>query len=242
MKRCPKCGEMKPRDHFGNRRPDKHGNVHQRSYCHDCERTLMLARQRAAGVPALRRLSTEDEKRCLKCGEMKAGDQFASRFDKKRQQHYLYRYCKQCERAHDRERRRAVDPTLLKLRAREQYVKHRDKRLAQEKAAQRWRHLDARQRAMAREAVSRSHAKRRGAEVIEVVDRIAIIERDNSRCYLWCKRRLTEREIELDHIVPPGRGGSHTSDNLRVACHRCNTRKGKRLLSEIPDLVPTPLQ
>jgi 5-methylcytosine-specific restriction endonuclease McrA len=98
------------------------------------------------------------------------------------------------------------------------------------------------QRAAALDSSIRSRARRRyKVSVVERVDRFSIIERDNSTCYLWCKRTLAASEIELDHVIPLSRNGSHASANLRVACHKCNVRKRDRLLSEIHDLVPTPV-
>jgi 5-methylcytosine-specific restriction endonuclease McrA len=76
-------------------------------------------------------------------------------------------------------------------------------------------------------------ARKYKVAVIEYVDRALIIKRDNSTCYLWCKRKLQPEEITMDHIVPFSRGGSHTADNVRVACGPCNSRKGKKLLSEL---------
>lgn len=86
------------------------------------------------------------------------------------------------------------------------------------------------------ETHARSRARRLGASRVDRVDRMAIIERDNATCYLWCGRRLRAFQVQLDHVVPLSRGGNHTEDNLRVACKQCNARKANRLLSEIPEL------
>jgi len=83
------------------------------------------------------------------------------------------------------------------------------------------------------EAAQRIRARRVHAPQIDHIDRLAIIERDGGICYL-CGARPSGKQISLDHVTPLSRGGSHTADNLKVACRRCNTRKGKRLLSELP--------
>lgn len=75
-------------------------------------------------------------------------------------------------------------------------------------------------------------ARQNNAPRIEDIDRLAIIERDNGTCYL-CGVKPLGRMLCLDHVVPLSRGGTHTADNLRVACGRCNTRKGNKLLSEL---------
>lgn len=80
---------------------------------------------------------------------------------------------------------------------------------------------------------ARRRARKANARRVERISWKAIIERDNSTCYLWCKRKLTRHEITFDHVIPLSRGGTHTMDNLRVACLACNLRKAARLLSEL---------
>ncbi len=77
------------------------------------------------------------------------------------------------------------------------------------------------------EKESRRRARKRNAPRIEKIDRPAIIERDKWMCYL-CGCICTSENVTLDHVIPLARGGSHTADNLRVACHSCNCRKGVR--------------
>lgn len=59
-----------------------------------------------------------------------------------------------------------------------------------------------------------------------------VLKRDGAWCYL-CGRNVPREYVTLDHVVPLVRGGSHTYDNVRIACRFCNSRKGKRLLSEL---------
>jgi 5-methylcytosine-specific restriction endonuclease McrA len=47
-----------------------------------------------------------------------------------------------------------------------------------------------------------------------------------------CGRKLSYTEIVLDHKIPLCRGGSHSEDNLAVACTPCNLRKGSKLPAE----------
>lgn len=65
------------------------------------------------------------------------------------------------------------------------------------------------------------------------VNRLKIIKRDRQTCYM-CHRKLGYREIVLDHVRPLSRRGTHSEDNLRVACAPCNLRKGNRLPEECP--------
>lgn len=73
-------------------------------------------------------------------------------------------------------------------------------------------------------------ARRRHAR-IEQVSRMNVIKRDNSTCYM-CGRKLGYSEMVLDHKIPLSRGGSHSEDNLAVACVPCNLRKGSKLPAE----------
>jgi len=79
---------------------------------------------------------------------------------------------------------------------------------------------------------NRYRARKRNAPRIEKIDRKAIIERDNWTCYL-CGVTCTPQNVTLDHVVPLYRDGTHTADNLRVACRPCNSRKGTKLLCEL---------
>lgn len=69
-------------------------------------------------------------------------------------------------------------------------------------------------------------------EIVVDVSRDEIIQRDGQACYL-CGKEISIHAITLDHIVPLSRGGTHTPLNVRVACQPCNSRKGKKLLSEL---------
>lgn len=79
-----------------------------------------------------------------------------------------------------------------------------------------------------------SAGKRRDAIKLD-----AVIERDNGICYI-CGRK-TSREDRyyvhgcfvagdtyptVDHVIPLARGGTHTWDNVRLACRQCNSIKG----------------
>ncbi|MBC7933538.1 MAG: HNH endonuclease [Rubrivivax sp.] len=105
--------------------------------------------------------------------------------------------------------------------------RRRSKRLTEEQRI--------RQEFMRRRRRADYNARRRAAkftqELIDV-DRMEILEREGRVCYL-CGEFLSVHEMTLDHVVPLARGGAHTPENLRPAHRSCNSRKGKRLLSEI---------
>jgi 5-methylcytosine-specific restriction endonuclease McrA len=48
--------------------------------------------------------------------------------------------------------------------------------------------------------------------------------------------------LELDHVVPRSRGGSHRESNLVAVCHACNQQKGNRAIEEFLQDKPEVLQ
>lgn len=46
----------------------------------------------------------------------------------------------------------------------------------------------------------------------------------------------------LDHVIPRARGGTHTWDNVVIACFRCNNVKSDRLLAELGWKLPFELK
>lgn len=68
---------------------------------------------------------------------------------------------------------------------------------------------------------------------VEKIDRDYIISRDGGRCHI-CGKKPPRSEIELDHLVPIAKGGTHTADNLSVACRHCNrSRNAGRLPAQL---------
>lgn len=68
--------------------------------------------------------------------------------------------------------------------------------------------------------------------------REAIFERDDNFCQYcthdcahWGKR-LPRAQLTLDHVMPSSRGGPDTWENLVVACHSANVKKGNRTPDE----------
>ncbi len=62
-----------------------------------------------------------------------------------------------------------------------------------------------------------------------VLSRKNIIKRDNHQCQ-YCG--TTKGPVTVDHIIPKGRNGEDTWENLVCACTRCNTKKGNRTPEE----------
>jgi len=59
--------------------------------------------------------------------------------------------------------------------------------------------------------------------------KIEVFNRDHHTCQ-YCGRQT--KELTLDHVIPRGRGGEHTWENIVSACIPCNRRKGGRTPGE----------
>ena len=51
---------------------------------------------------------------------------------------------------------------------------------------------------------------------------------------MYCGKQLTLGTFDacIDHVVPIAKGGNNEDNNLVVACRKCNSSKGTKLLSE----------
>ena len=56
----------------------------------------------------------------------------------------------------------------------------------------------------------------------------ALFYRDECEC-VYCGSPLTMDQMTYDHVMPRDRGGSHSWDNVALACTECNSRKGNQL-------------
>ncbi|WP_309242682.1 HNH endonuclease [Limnofasciculus baicalensis] len=59
--------------------------------------------------------------------------------------------------------------------------------------------------------------------------RVSVLHRDGYKC-VFCGRNSKEVPLEVDHIIPFVKGGSHDLSNLQTLCFDCNRGKGARRL------------
>lgn len=71
-------------------------------------------------------------------------------------------------------------------------------------------------------------AKRKGAPVVEAVDRSVVWERDGGVCGI-CGELADKATWQLDHITPLARGGEHSYANSQVSHSFCNASKGAKV-------------
>ena len=80
------------------------------------------------------------------------------------------------------------------------------------------------------------------ADAISVALRQLVIERAAGHCeYCLLSQQVAAHKHEPDHIIPRQHDGETTSNNLALACARCNRFKGYNIGSYDPDsgaLVP----
>jgi len=62
-----------------------------------------------------------------------------------------------------------------------------------------------------------------------------LLEKFNRKCIYCGKENVL---LEIEHIIPKSRGGSNKIDNLGIACHECNQKKGNMTAEEFgyPDI------
>lgn len=122
---------------------------------------------------------------------------------------------------------------VLQCRRNEYYKEHRDRLLAQ-KAVYR-RSLKG------RVATARYDHKRRGA--LEAAESTLTYEewlgicKHYRFCCAYCGVQFPIERLQMEHVVPLSKGGTHTEDNVVPACGPCNSRKGDRLIGEEVDGV-----
>lgn len=196
-------------------------------------------------------------KRCTKCGEEKASEEFYRDRSKK---DGLMTKCKACHRVYQeehREERRAYHQR--------RYRKNRDTSRRQHKAhyaanrkryAAQHREYYRTHRKQIKVAQDKYRRTRRGRETVRVLReqhraRQLGIEGELTRGQWeilrlafrqcpYCGRKFGRgrRRRTLDHVIPVSRGGTHELENILPACSWCNTSKKDRMLGEwIPPLL-----
>ncbi|MFJ4926840.1 HNH endonuclease [Streptomyces sp. NPDC088736] len=141
---------------------------------------------------------------------------------------YLYKGQRQCK-------------TCRKQRVMESFERHKDKRVAEQRAyyqrnrvkliagALQWARDNPERAALTSRL--KKH-RRRAAGVLTATEWHEIQARYGHRC-LACG---TDGPLTIDHIVPVSRGGTNTAANVQPLCSTCNTSKGTKTI----DYRPTP--
>jgi hypothetical protein len=63
----------------------------------------------------------------------------------------------------------------------------------------------------------------------------SVSQRASNRCeYCRAPGAIANFPFEVEHIVPPGQGGTQEEDNLALACRSCNIFKSDHLTADDP--------
>lgn len=87
------------------------------------------------------------------------------------------------------------------------------------------------------ERAALERARDAGATLIDDVERLVVLERDEWTCYLCGivtdpdADALDRRSPTVDHVIPLSRGGDHSYANVRCACLSCNSQKADLVLA-----------
>lgn len=171
-------------------------------------------------------------KSCSKCKELKSIESF--QIDKSRKDG-LQPYCKECRKNHQKnyylthkqkfnekqKLNRMLNKDAINEYARNYYQLHKAKQ------SERKRIYNLKNPEVAKNA----SAKRRSRQMkngIYLVTSKELKSLYKSNCF-YCG---SNEKIEIDHIIPISRGGSHSIGNLVPACLSCNRSKNNKLLVE----------
>lgn len=80
--------------------------------------------------------------------------------------------------------------------------------------------------AAVRQAVKRNGSRSRS---LSPSRRFEVLRRDGFTC-TYCGRQPPEVSLQVDHVIPWSKGGTHDLANLRTACVECNLGKSDALL------------
>lgn len=58
-----------------------------------------------------------------------------------------------------------------------------------------------------------------------------VFVRDQFTCQ-YCRKKMSEKKLTVDHVVPLSKGGTHEWSNVVAACGTCNNRKGNKTLEQ----------
>lgn len=219
-KKCPRCGEIKPKEMFYLTPTQKSGLS---TYCKMCQHGLNLIRPVAILPPS-------GVKRCFNCGETKTIESFQRN---RSSRDGLTSRCKTCVKVY-----RDLHREILRARDRFYSAKHRAEKHAR---YHRWisvnpdyhrlkrlKHAD-RYRAYLHNRRARMKANG-GKLTASDLAHIRHIQ-DGHCCY--CSRVTA---LTIEHIIPVTRDGSSNDPwNIALACWDCNRSKGDRLLEEWTD-------
>lgn len=217
LKRCTKCGEIKPRDQFNKCRGAVDG---MQRYCRACQKATFAAHYAEKFPYHQQRRKDYDQSHA---------EQVAA-------------YAKEYYAANREQHIAAVsiwvknNPDKVRANKKRQYIKHRSVKIANA-AAYAQQHPDRvlhyknkwdRANRVKRREIKHRRRAREYTTRVGKVDYAAIWERDHGICHI-CQAPVNPADLHYDHIVPLAKGGAHIAENIAVSHARCNLRKGAKI-------------
>ena len=213
MKKCSKCGEVKPIADF---RKDSSKRDGRRGYCKTCHKNI-----NAAWAAAHQDMAAAAKRKWKQRNKEKVLASRAADAERAKQRAALW-YKQNKERAllasADYQRRHRERVRLNQSAWRERNV---EKKRAYD--ARYWR--DNIEATLARNAKRRARKNGAGGAFTSA-DIRALREKQRGRCAI-CKNKL-ESVFHRDHIMPLTRGGSNSIENIQLLCVPCNLSKGAK--------------
>lgn len=214
QKKCNKCGELKPVDQFSKnnqKRDGRHGT------CKGC-------------------LSMMRKKWDRKYNASEKAKQAASRYyysEKGQQTKSTYRTNyeitpeqKESYRVAGRQREK-----LAKYKARRKRYDATPKgKRAKSARDGRYRKTDKGRFAKRKIEIKRKRQLKSSQCTLTRKQWLEIKQAHDNRC-AYCNRKM--ERLEMDHVIPLSKGGTHTADNVVPSCRTCNASKGNRLLPTV---------
>lgn len=216
---CKSCGLNKPLEEL-HKTVDK-GKLYYRPFCHAC---WLIRRRELRQKPAHIPYGLQASRKCDDCGLEFPTDQFPWKNKGKNQR---VTACRPCWNARKRAYNAALPTGFRSLQERPQRLRYAEANREKINAKNReYNRTHPEQRL----AIFRRRKQRLKAG--GKIDRQAVIDRDGLTCYL-CRKSLTDRSAGIDHVIPLCKGGTNDTNNLRVACRKCNSHKGISLLDDL---------
>lgn len=125
-------------------------------------------------------------------------------------------------------------PEVVKKTSRQTYLKHREVRIADAQAYRQAHPEQERQRYARNPSRNRAQnalrrARKQGSNGVVTTQDIQAQYATQQGCCMWCSE-FVGTVYDVDHVKPLARDGTHTPDNIVIACPTCNGKKGAKLV------------
>lgn len=216
-KRCSKCGEVKPLDHFRRETRKGKGCSHgRRSSCRVCWAAEVRGRV-VSKVTGFRITSPEHAARMVEIRAERAATESSRRQEERRrgleQYHERYRNDPAYREAMLEKSRQRYRANVERERERVRHYKHANPAKASAWGCKRWKR-----------ATQASDGTLTASQVRQAL-------RSRRTCP-YCLTKITPETAHLDHIIALSRGGIHGLVNVVPCCSTCNARKNAKPFDE----------